>query len=141
MKEKSNRNDLIRLIAIFIVSVFVLATGVYYASSALYRGDLPGAVLGCAIALIVLAFAILTYVRGNKDLREGFPLQDERSRRVTEMAASKAFYVSLYLLLFIGLLSEGTIEFRDVSQATGVAVGGMALLWAIFWVYYNSKEI
>lgn len=140
MKGKKNQNDLIRLIAIFILSVFVLATGIYYTSSALYRGDLPGAVLGGAIALIVLAFAILTYVRGNKDLREGFPLQDERSRRVTEMAASKAFYASLYLLLALGLLSE-TVEFRDVSQATGVAVGGMALLWAIFWLYYNSKEI
>ena len=52
-----------------------------------------------------------------------------------------AFYVSLYLLLAVGFLSEDFISFRDVSQATDISVGIMALLFAIFLIYYNKKEI
>ncbi len=137
---KSKQDDLIRLIAITIVSIFVVASGVFYFLSAYLKGDLAGAVGGGTIALIVLAFAILTFLRGNNDLKKGFPLQDERSKRVTEKAASKAFYASLYLLLGIGLFSD-LIPFRDVSQATSVAVGTMALTWVIFWAYYNNKEM
>ena len=74
-------------------------------------------------------------------MKQGYPLKDERSRRVMEKATSTAFYVSLYLLLAIGFLSDDIIKFRDISQATGIAVGGMALLFLIFWVYYNNKEI
>ncbi len=135
------KNDRIRLIAIIIISMLVIATGAFFALSAYLRGDILGTVGGSLIALIILAFAILTFLRGNQDLKKGFPLQDERSKRVTEMAASKAFYVSLYLLLALGMLSDNVIQFRDVSQATSMAVGAMALLWAIFWAYYNRKEI
>ncbi len=141
MKKGSEKNGRKRLIAIIIVSLLVIVTGALWAINALSGGDVPGAVLGGLIALIVLAFAIIVFIRGSQSLREGFPLQDERSRRVMEKAASKAFYVSLYLLLAIGFLSDEMIQFRDVSQATGVAVGMMALIWVILWAYYNGKEM
>jgi uncharacterized membrane protein len=143
MKSKNNseQNDLIRLIAITIVSIFVIATGAFYALSAYLKGDIAGSIGGILIALIILLFAIFTFIRGNNDLKKGFPLQDERSKRVMEKASSKAFYLSLYLLLAVGLLSETAIPFRDVSQATGVSVGIMALIWAALWAYYNSREI
>lgn len=73
-------------------------------------------------------------------MKEGYPLQDERSKRVMQKAMSRSFLVSLYLLLAIGWLSDDLIKFRDVSQATSLAVGGMVLLFAIFWAYYNRKE-
>ena len=100
-----------------------------------------GGLLGIIIALIILIFAMVVFVRGNRDLKEGFPLKDERSKRVLEQAASTSFYISLYLLLAIGFLSDNLIPFKDISQATSVAVGCMALLFLIFWIYYNHKEI
>lgn len=135
------KNDILRLAAIIIVSLLVIATGAFYAIGSLSEGDVAGAALGGIIALVILVFAVIVYLRGNSDLKNGFPLQDERSRRVMEKAASKAFYVSLYLLLAVGMLSEDIIPFRDVSQATSVTVGLMALVWAGLWAYYNSKEI
>jgi uncharacterized membrane protein len=57
-----------------------------------------------------------------------------------EKASSKAFYVSLYLLLVIGFLSDEKIKFRDVSQAMSAAIGAMAILFAIFWAYYSRKD-
>ena len=66
---------------------------------------------------------------------------DERSKRVMEKASSKSFYVTLYVLLAIGMLSDGVIHFRDVNQVTSTAVGLMALLWFGFWIYFNQREI
>ena len=143
MKQKNNRTtgrDKIRLIAIVILSAVVIVTGILWMITASMDGDFTGAVLGGIIAITILVFALFVFVKGNRDLKEGFPIKDERSRRVIEKASSLAFYVSLYLLLAIGFFSE-SIPFRDVSQATGVAVGGMALLFLIFWIYYNRKEI
>lgn len=129
-----------RLIAILIVSIIVILTGALYAGTAFSQGDVAGGVLGTIIALIVLFFAFTVYMRGNRDLKKGFPLKDERSQRVLEKASSKAFYISLYVLLLVGFLSDNAIPFRDPSQALGICVGLMALLFAGLWIYYNRKS-
>ena len=133
--------DKIRLTAIIIISLLVIATGALFATKAFMKGEVAGGILGAIIAVIILIFALFVYSRGNKDMKKGFPIQDERSRKVLDKASSKAFYVSLYLLLLVGFLSDKIINFRDVSQATSIAVGGMAILFAGFWAYYNKKEI
>ncbi len=138
---KKNNVNKIRLIAISVISLLVIITGTFFSTKAFLRGDFGGGVLGGLVAATILVFAIFVFVRGNKDLRKGFPLQDERSRKVIEKASSKAFYISLYLLLVLGFLSDEIINFRDVSQATGISVGIMALLFAGCWVYYNRKEL
>jgi uncharacterized membrane protein len=142
MKAKTNQTkDKARLIAIVIVSLFVILTGALFSVNVFMKGEIASGILGIIIALSILFLALFVFNRGNRDLKEGYPIHDERSRKVIEKASSKAFYVSLYLLLIIGFCSERTIKFRDVSQATSVAVGGMALLFLIFWIYYNKKEI
>lgn len=140
-ENKNVRKDKVRLTAIIILSLLVIATGILFSTNSFMRGEIAGGILGSIIALSILAFVIFVFRRGNQDLKEGYPLKDERSRRVIEKASSRTFYVSLYLLLAIGFFSDDLINFRDVSQATSVAVGGMALLFLIFWVYYNRREI
>ena len=141
MKTENNTEgkDKIRMTAIIIVSLFVIATGTLFSLMRFMKGDVAGGVGGALIALIILVFAISVFRRGNRDMKKGFPLQDERSKKVMQKAMSMAFLVSLYLLLAIGFLSDDLIKFRDVSQATSLAVGGMAILFAVFWAYYNRK--
>lgn len=139
-KNDSNKTDKIRLVVITILSLFVIATGALLSYKSFKNGEVAGGILGVLIAVTILAFLIFVYRRGSRDLKEGYPLQDERSQRVMQKAMSRAFLLSLYLLLAIGWLSDGVIKFRDVSQATGVAIGGMAILFAVFWAYYNRKE-
>ncbi|MFC1615404.1 hypothetical protein ACFL2L_01255 [Patescibacteria group bacterium] len=141
MKNNIDGKEKIRMIALMIISLFVIATGTAFSIIRFMKGDLAGGIGGALIAIIILVFAIMVYRRGNRDMEEGYPLKDERSRKVIEKASSMAFYVSIYLLLVIGFLSEDVIKFRDVSQATGLAIGVMAILFAVFWAYYNRKEI
>ncbi|MFH1399052.1 MAG: hypothetical protein ABIG95_02990 [Candidatus Woesearchaeota archaeon] len=74
-------------------------------------------------------------------MKNGFPLHDERSIMVIEKASSKAFYVSLYVLLAVGYFSDSVLKFRDVSQAAVITVGIIGLLFAGFWLYYSRKEL
>ncbi|MFH1326811.1 MAG: DUF2178 domain-containing protein [archaeon] len=142
MKTKNTmKAERIRLLAIMIISLFVISTGSLFATHSFKNGEVAGGVLGILIAIIILVFAIFVCLRGNSDLKHGFPLKDERSKKIIDKASSRAFYISLYLLLIIGFLSDDVIKFRDISQATGVAVGGMAILFGIFWAYYNKKQV
>ncbi|MFA5888551.1 MAG: DUF2178 domain-containing protein [Candidatus Nanoarchaeia archaeon] len=142
MKPKTNhKTNKIRLLLMLVISLIVIATLALFWFNAFRKGDISGGILGILIGVSILAFAIFIFKKGNKDMREGYPLEDERSKRVKEKASSRAFYVSLYVLLLIGLLSDNIINFRDASQAISTAVGGMALLFAAFWAYYNRKEI
>jgi uncharacterized membrane protein len=141
MKANPERRDRLRLTGILILSFLLIATGTLWAFTSIRRGDIGGAISGSIIALIILIFAFFVFTRGSKDVKQGYPLEDERSKRVMEKAMALAFLATLYLLLGIGWLSEDIIKFRDVSQATGAAIGGMAILFAIFWLYFNKKEI
>ena len=140
-KDKNFQLMKIRLTAISIISLLVIATGISFSLMRFMKGDVTGGITGALIAIIVLVFAIFVFIRGNKDIKKGIPWRDERSRKVIEKASSRAFYVTIYMLLAIGFLSEDIIHFRDVSQATGLAIGIMAILFGVFWAYYNRKEI
>ena len=138
---KIKQKEKARLLGIIILSLLVIVTGSLFSLTAFMKGNIAGGVLGGLIAIIILIFAIFVFIRGSESMKKGFPLHDERSRRVLEKASSRAFYVSLYLLIAVGWLSDDVINFRDVSQATGIAVGIMAILFAVFWAYYNRKEL
>jgi uncharacterized membrane protein len=142
MKIKNNKRKIekARLTAIVIISLLVIVTGALFSYGSFKKENIGGGILGIIIALIILVFAMIVYKRGKSDLKNGFPLKDERSKKVMQKAMSMAFLVSLYVLLVIGFVSDDLIKFRDVSQATGLAVGVMALLFLIFWIYYNKKE-
>lgn len=129
------------MIAIIIVCLLVLVTGIFFSFNSFMNDDIAGGIAGVLIAVIILGYAIFVFKRGTRDIKGGFPLHDERSRRVLEKSSSKAFYISLYLFLIIGFVSDDIIHFRDVSQATGIGIGGMVLLFGLFWLYYNRKEI
>jgi len=132
------KTEKIRMMAILVISALVIVTGALFSYKSFMSGELGGAILGIIIALIIVVFALFIFRRGNKDLKNGFPIKDERSKKVLQQASSLAFYVSLYMLLGLGFLSD-YVKFRDVSQAVSVAVGLMALLFAAFWVYYNRR--
>jgi len=142
MKKKNTRKtERIKLTAIVIISLLVILTGALWSFQSFKNNNFGGGILGLIIALIILIFAIIVYKRGNQDLKAGLPIKDERSQKVIQKAMSMSFLVSLYLLLAVGFLSDDIIKFRDVSQATGISVGLMALLFLGFWIYYNSQEM
>ena len=125
-------------VVLFLIALFVALTMIIWAVNS--ENLSSSVVIVVFAALVLLLFGVFAF-RRYKDASLGLPFEDERSRRVMEKAAAKTFFVALYLLLFIGMLSDDLINFRDVSQATSITVGLMALIWFGFWIYYSKKEI
>lgn len=91
-----------------------------------------------ALALVALALAVRTM----REVRSGFPLKDERSMALAMRAGNRAFYVSMYLFLFmafgfIALEDEGIV--LSNAELLFVMVALMGSIHIIFSVYYNRK--
>ena len=72
-------------------------------------------------------------------LKKGLPVEDERSKKVMNVACAKAYLISIWFLLILSWMSDEIIQFRDVQQALGGGILGMAVILGLCWVYYNRK--
>jgi hypothetical protein len=140
------KKDKNRLILIATVTVTLLTIIVLYSFSTLSKGGVsPRSLISILIPLLVVAFMAFFITRRFKDINQGMPLEDERSKKVMTQAAAKSFYVSLYWLLaiswFESFFAENLfgVEKLDAGQTVGGAIGGMAIFFFIFWFYYNKK--
>ncbi|MBT6995138.1 hypothetical protein HN865_00725 [Candidatus Woesearchaeota archaeon] len=123
------------------IAAFLLASGLILFSIVSFKnGTFVGSILSIIIAIVVLVFAIAFLKREYKEVKKGFSIHDERSEDIMKKAGSKAYLISLYWILFIGWSSSnGWLYFEDISEATGIGVLGMAILFGLCWVYYNRK--
>jgi uncharacterized membrane protein len=91
-----------------------------------------------ALALVALALA----ARSLREMRSGLPLQDERSISLGMRAGNRAFYVSMYLILFMAVafvaLEDQQIAVSS-SELLFVVVALMGSIHIIFSTYYNRK--
>jgi uncharacterized membrane protein len=141
--EKKHSTDKTMVYSKLIVGILLSITLVLFAFTwGIKRGNFLGASLIIVIALTIVVFFIGYTRREFKSFKEGFPVEDERSNKVRTLAGYKAFLISIYWILIIGWASSnGWIQFRDVSQATGAGILGMAIIFGLCWLYYNRKEI
>jgi uncharacterized membrane protein len=102
-------------------------------------------VLFYIIPLILVVFMVFFIARRYRDIKNGMPLEDERSKQVITKAAATSFQVTLYWLLAISIFEPffAKILFStqklDASQTVGGAIAGMAVFFFIFWFYYDKK--
>lgn len=92
------------------------------------------------VALALVAIALV--VRSRREMRSGFPLQDERSLALSMKAGNRAFYVSMYLVLFMAfgfsvLESDGATI--PNAELLFVVVALMGSIHIVLSTYYNRK--
>lgn len=127
--------------ALLVVVTFFYVYGMINNKEVTFGGIIP-----VLIPLIIVIFMVFFIARRYKDIKEGMPLEDERSRKVVTNAAAKAFQFSLYWLLTISIFESFfarvlfNSETLDAGQTVGGGIAGMALLFFGFWVYYNKKS-
>ena len=140
------KKDKTKLFLVAFITIAVLVTALVYGFIVTIKGDITiGSMIPLFIPLIVIFFMTFFIIRRYRDIKQGVPFEDERSKKVMTLAAAKAFYVSLYWLLaiswFESLFAEKLFngEYLDASQTVGGGIAGMALFFFIFWFYYNRK--
>lgn len=137
-KKKKLISDKTRLVFMGILIVFVTLSLIVYGFSSYNEENLIESASIFAVGIVLLIIAFLLIFKNYNEVSKGFPLFDERSKKVMNIASSKAFYLSIWWILILGILSESVIEFRDISQATNLGVGGMALIFALCWLFVDK---
>lgn len=140
------QKDKKRLMLLTVLTITFVAGVALFGFEAFSRGELDTENLfSMAIPLMLAGFMVVFIFRRFKDVKQGMPLEDERSKKVMTQAAAKAFFVSLYWLLVISWLEGffarklfGT-EQLDAGQTVSVGIVGMAVFIAAFWFYYSRK--
>ena len=139
------KNDRKRLILMVIITILLLATISLYGFQVVSGRSMSfGSVIAFAIPALVIVFMVFFIKKGYGAVRQGMPLEDERSRKVMTQAAAQAFYISLYWLLFISFFESFfadmfKVEYLDAGQTVGGGIAGMAIAWIACWLYYDKK--
>ena len=135
-----------RLIFMAVLSVILLAVVLLFGYMMISKNEVnPGGIISFAIPVILVVFMVFFIIRRYRDVKEGMPMEDERSKKVINRAAAMAFYTSLYWLLFISMFEEFfakvlfNAEHLDAGNVVGGGIAGMALFLAGYWLYYNSR--
>ena len=141
------KKDTFRVILMAIISVALLATISLYGYMVISKREVDlGSSIAFIIPLLIVVFMAFFITRRYRDIKQGMPFEDERSKRIMTQAAAKAFYVTLYWLLAISWFEEFFagmfgVEHLDAGQTVGGGIAGMAVAWFAFWFYYNKKLV
>ena len=127
-----------KIIVIFILSaLLMIGAGVW-----IYSIDEPinlSEIIHFIVIFILVVFATFIAYNKLKSIKKGLPAEDELSKKLTEKAASKAFYISLYF--WLALMYIGNEKINEPEKLFGAGILGMALIFAISWLYFKFKGL
>jgi len=135
-----------RFRAFVAVVVVVLAGGVLYLVATVGAGvevawTLVSAVILASMALVVIAVIL----KERKELKSGFPKDDERSRAIRMRAGYLAFFISLYFLFGMSgvqtLLEDRQIASLPTAEWGMIYVAVMGSIFLAVHTYLNRKGV
>ena len=98
-----------------IVAAVLVFGAVFVVWSGAVGADNWATVMSAVILVTMAIVAIVVVRKGMRELKSGFPKDDERSRAIKMRAGYIAFYASLYFLLAMGFVHSG-LENNEISS-------------------------
>lgn len=127
-----------KTIVIFVISALLLASIALWALKGKVAGNTRELLMTGAVFILVGFALFLGLSRVGSHLRKE-PSADEMSRRVMTKASSLAYYISIYLWLFIMYMSD---RIRlPAHSLIGTGIMGMALVFLFCWLYVKMAGI
>jgi hypothetical protein len=129
-----------KTILIFLVSVLVLASLAIW----VLRGRVAGnaqEIIKAGVVLVVVGFALFLGISRLRSRLRREPGEDEMSKRVMTRASSLAYFVSLYLWLFVMYISDKTT--LPAHSLIGGGIAGMAVVFLLCWLgvkFFGTKN-
>lgn len=140
---EDNKKDKFRLAMMVVIALAVLVSAIVLMIAVGLNAWSP--IILVTLIIVGMQIGILIWlVKRSKDVKEGFPLQDERTKRVMDKASSRTFYFMIYFLLFLGWISDDGIESLGIPgligrHVTALAILGGAVVFFIMAAYYSKK--
>lgn len=98
--------------------------------------------LNLIILILIIAFAIIAFTKAfkkDREIKKGFPAEDEMSNLIKYKAGYHSFMASMYMWLFIFLLKD---KFPDTETMLGggILLSGLISFIITFFVKRNFNE-
>lgn len=91
------------------------------------------------VITLLVVFALFIGVKRISSEKRGEPSEDEMSKKVMQKAASLSYFISLYLWVFMIYIKDKVT--MDVEVLMGSGILGMAVIFALSWLYFNFRGI
>lgn len=135
-------NDKIRLFFIIFFTALLVLGLAMWAWPLFKSGDYvwAGAVVAVAVIAAVVAFIIFKKLYVSV-FKKGWPLKDERSKKLEVYAGAWAFFIGIYWLLFLAYAVENFswglgLEKRHVAE---LGIVGQALIFGLAYWYLSKR--
>jgi small-conductance mechanosensitive channel len=115
----------------FVISALVVASVALWVLKGNIAGNTQEIVMS-AIVLVIVGFAVYLGLSRLRSHRLHEPAEDELSKRVMMRASSLAYYVSIYLWLFVMYISDKTT--LEAHSLVGAGILGMAVVFVLCWI-------
>jgi len=130
-----------KMIVIFMVSTLVLAGMAAWALKGKIVGN-TGEIVMAGVVFILVGFAAALGASRLRSRRRGEPAEDELSKRIMTRASSLAYYVSIYLWLFIMYIGDKVT--LPAHNIVGTGIAGMAVVFLLCWLgvkFFGMKDV
>jgi uncharacterized membrane-anchored protein len=130
-----------RTILMFVISALVVATLALW----VFKGHIAGntqEMIMVGTALVIVGFAVYLGMSRLRSHRLREPAEDELSKKVMTRASSLAYYVSIYLWLFVMYVSDKTT--LPTHSLIGTGILGMAVVFLLCWLgvrFFGTKNV
>jgi len=115
----------------FVISALVLVSLALWALKGHIAGNAQEMIMG-AIVLLVVGFAVYLGISRLRSHRSGETAEDELSKTVMRRASSLAYYISIYLWLFVMYVSDKTK--LEAHSLVGAGIAAMAVVFVLCWL-------
>jgi len=133
MDEKRMFSKFVGILAAVIVLGVVFVVG-----SVIAEADLGYTIVSAVILVSIALVAIVVARERQKEIKSGFPHDDERSSALKMRAGYLAFFVSMYFCLALGLIigafvDDSTIDFPSIGETMFLLVAAMGIFYGVIW--------
>jgi len=121
----------------------ILALSVWAYTSIQVGGNM-GAMLPMGIAVVIMVLMIPFLKRRFIDVKNGYPYEDERSKKILTLATARAYTLSLYWMLALMFYTGLGVEEHGMPpliprHVAVVGILGMAAFFVLGYIYTNWK--
>jgi len=128
-----------------IIVVILVAGAIFVIAFANGGTDNWATVMSLMVLVTMAAIALIVARKKMKELKNGIPSEDERSRAIRMRAGYLAFYISLYFLFgmafFHTILEDSEISSIPTSEWLMIYVAVMGSIFLVTNAYFTRKGV
>jgi peptidoglycan/LPS O-acetylase OafA/YrhL len=121
-----------------LVSVLVVAATVVWFF--IVEKPIPATeIINFGVIVVLVGFVLYFAYRRFSSANRGEPQEDELSKKIMQKTAAWSYYISLFMWLFMGWISDRLS--MDMGEVIGTGILGMAVIFFGCWIAVKLRGI